>query len=150
MKIIYNLDGCFENIFAFFLLHFTFRCRSWPRNISNILRFVFSSVCSTKHLKGASKENSSPFFLETDGKNPVSRYIYNLLTDGIKGNAKKDTLLAILHEIAVRRQLDNNLCRSKYKFWFFPLSTAHARRFAVADTRHNWNRRCRNVKRTQR
>lgn len=68
-----------------------------------VLSFVFLSfVCSAKNLKGLSKENSSPFFLETDGKNPISRYIYNLLTDGIKGIVKKDALLAILNEIAVR------------------------------------------------
>lgn len=89
------------------------------RIIFHILPFVFSFVCSTKHLKVALKENSSPFFLETDGKNPVCRYIYNLLTDGIKGNAKKDTLLAILHEIAVSSNLASNLRRSKIQIQLF-------------------------------
>lgn len=67
-------------------------------------------IGSSKHLKALSKENTTPFFLETDGKNPISRYIYNLLTDGIKGNAKKDTLLVILNEIAVRGRQTYSSC----------------------------------------
>lgn len=74
----------------------------WPQKYK-ILRSILFSVCSTKHLKGLSKEKTSPFFLESDGKNPISRYIYNLLTDGIKGSTKKDMLLPILNEISVRK-----------------------------------------------
>lgn len=59
-------------------------------------------ICSsTKQLKALSKDGSSPFFLDLDGKNPVFRTIYNLLTDGIKGTIRKDALHAILSEIAV-------------------------------------------------
>lgn len=85
--------------FAFFI----FRCGHSKSKMSSFVFFLHIYVCSSKHLKALSKENTSPFFLETDGKNPISRYIYNLLTDGIKGNTKKDTLLSILSEIAVRK-----------------------------------------------
>lgn len=61
------------------------------------VNFIFSA----KHLKSLSKGGTSPFFLETDGKNPIFRYIYDLLNDCIKGTTKKDAVSAILSDIAV-------------------------------------------------
>lgn len=61
--------------------------------------FVFNF--SSKHLKSLTKTDSSPFFLDTDGKNPIFRFIYDLLNDGIRGTTRKDAVLAILADLAV-------------------------------------------------
>lgn len=54
-----------------------------------------------KYLKSLSKSGESPFFLGNDAKNPIFRYIYDLLNDGIRGATKKDAVTTILAEIAV-------------------------------------------------
>lgn len=67
----------------------------WKSNA--IHRFVFRA----KYLKSLSKSGESPFFLGNDAKNPIFRYIYDLLNDGIRGATKKDAVTTILAEIAV-------------------------------------------------
>ncbi|XP_031624361.1 THO complex subunit 2 isoform X2 [Contarinia nasturtii] len=54
----------------------------------------------TKYLKSLAKSNENPFFLGNDGKNPIFRYIYDLLHDGIRGVTKKDVVSTILADIA--------------------------------------------------
>lgn len=55
---------------------------------------------SAKSLKSLAINGESPFFLG-DNKNPIFRYIYDLLNDGIKGVTKKDVVSTILADIAV-------------------------------------------------
>lgn len=59
------------------------------------------SIFSAKYLKTCSKSGESIFFLGSDGKNPIFRFIYELLNDCIKGATKKDAVATILVEIAV-------------------------------------------------
>lgn len=63
--------------------------------------FIFPFSSSAKYLKALAKSNESPFFLGSDGKNPIFRYIYDLLNDGIRGATKKDAVSTILADIAV-------------------------------------------------
>lgn len=68
---------------------------------------VLSHNFSSKYLKTLSKGDVSPFFLDVDGKNPIFRFIYDLLNDGIRGTAKKESILAILADISVSKQTVN-------------------------------------------
>lgn len=69
--------------------------------------YLESPNFSSKYLKTLSKGDVSPFFLDVDGKNPIFRYIYDLLNDGIRGTAKKDAVLAILGDISVSRKIND-------------------------------------------
>lgn len=70
-------------------------------------KFCFLVFFSTKHLKNLSKNGESPFFLGGDGKNPIFRYIYDLLHDCIRGAAKKDAVSTILADLTVSIPLQN-------------------------------------------
>lgn len=74
-------------------------------NVVHIVSFNYL-FCSTKYLKGLSKDNSSPFFLDVGSKNPIFRTVYDLLSNGVKGNIKKDVLLAIISDILVGLHID--------------------------------------------
>lgn len=69
---------------------------------------MFVLFFSTKSLKSLVKSGGSPFFLGDD-KNPIFRYIYDLLNDGIKGVTKKDVVPTILADISV----NNNYLQKK-------------------------------------
>lgn len=100
-----------QNIVNFF---HDIRIKAKPRNVQRKLKFNNNFINSaiflflfvlnrrSKQLKGISKDSSSPFFLDIDGKNPIFRTIYDYLSNGVKGTIKKDVLLAILSDVSVR------------------------------------------------
>lgn len=53
-------------------------------------------------MKTLAKSGESPFFSRHDGKNPIFRYIYELLNDAIRGATKKDAVTAILSDLTVK------------------------------------------------
>lgn len=67
---------------------------------------MFVLIFSGKSIKSLSKSGGSPFFLG-DNKNPIFRYIYDLLNDGIKGVTKKDVVSTILADISVSKSTIN-------------------------------------------
>ena len=94
---VYNL---LENTMFFFLFCFVYVFKNNLNININFVYFLFDF--RTKYLKALAKSGESPFFLCKNGKNPIFRYIYELLNDGIRGTTKKDAVTTILSDIAVK------------------------------------------------
>lgn len=90
---------CLKTQCFFFFFSSILQCNL---NINKFTCRCFSLHFSTKYLKSLAKSGESPFFLHKDGKNPIFRYIYELLNDGIRGATKKDAVTTILGDIAVK------------------------------------------------